>query len=212
MCTAPGKKCLVVRKNISRSIIAEVIRELCDKILADKLFGFLQVNIHVPDELLEKFSNFSPLFIINEVPEDQIPQHMKDYQEKTLKKTIQGTKKRLGVTSSNSILLYTPVLKRYIVHGLKLTAIYKYLRYESGKLFSWFPEEVSSARQHGDNNPVLKELGDTKKRKGNSLYGKMIKDLMKYQRTKFATTEDLVDKAFRFLSSKTLRKSMALLR
>ena len=112
----------------------------------------------------------------------------------------------------NSILLYTPMLKQYIAHGLKLTAIYKYFRYESGKPFSWFPEEVSSPRQHGDNDPALKELGDIKKRKGNSFYGKMIKDLMKHQRTTFVTTEDLVDKAFRFLSSKTLRKSMGLSR
>ena len=60
-----------------------VIKNLYDKVMKDQLFGFLQVDIHVPDELLEKFREFSLLFIINEVLEDQIPQHMKDYQERT---------------------------------------------------------------------------------------------------------------------------------
>ena len=56
--------------------------------MKDELFGFLQVDIHIPDELLEKFSEFSPLFVTEEVPEDQIPQHMKDYQERTGRSTI----------------------------------------------------------------------------------------------------------------------------
>ena len=36
-----------------------VINNLCDKVLADKLFGFLQVDIQAPDELLEKFKKVS---------------------------------------------------------------------------------------------------------------------------------------------------------
>ena len=122
---------------------------------------------------------------------------MKDYQERTGRKTIRGTKKLLGVTSANRILLYTPMIKWYLSHELKVTAIHKYPDYESGKPFSWFPEEVSKVRHDEDNNPALKELGDTKKLKRNSVYGKMIKDLMKHQRTIFMTNEDLVDEAFR---------------
>ena len=145
-----------------------------------ELFGFLQVDIHVPDGLLEKFSEFSPLFIVDEVPEDKIPQHMKDYQKRTGRKTIRGTKKLLGVTRATGILLYMPILKWYLSHGLEVTAIHKYLKYESGKPFSWFPEEVSSARREGDSNPALRQLGDTHKLKGNSFYGKMIEVLMKH--------------------------------
>ena len=50
-----------------------IIKDLCDKVLTGELFGFLQVDIHVPNGLLKKFSEFSPLFIIDEVPEDKIP-------------------------------------------------------------------------------------------------------------------------------------------
>ena len=57
--------------------------ELIQNVLNDKLFGFFQVDIEVPEQLLDKFSEFSPLFILSEVPEDQIPQHMKDYKINT---------------------------------------------------------------------------------------------------------------------------------
>ena len=42
--------------------------------------------------------------------------------------------------------------------------------------FSWFPEEVANARREADKDPLKKQLGDVAKRKGNSLYGKMIED------------------------------------
>ena len=57
---------------------SSVIRYLCDKVMKDELFGFLQVDIHVTDELLEKFSEFSPLLIVDSIPKDKIPRHMKD--------------------------------------------------------------------------------------------------------------------------------------
>ena len=78
-----GKKSYV---EVSNPHDPRVIRDLCDKVMADELFGFLQVDTQVVDGLLEKFSNFSPLFIIDSIPEDQTPQHMKDYQERTGRK------------------------------------------------------------------------------------------------------------------------------
>ena len=100
-----------------------------------------------------------------------IPKHMKDYQENAGRKTLQSSRKFLGVAKAENISLYTSVLKWYLNHGLKVTGIYKYLKYKSSRLFSWFPEEVSSARQAGDSNPALKRLGDTEKLEGNSLLG-----------------------------------------
>ena len=174
-----------------------IIKDLCDKVMPGELFGFLQVDIHIPDGLLEKFSEFSPLFIVDEVPDNKIPQHMKDYQKRTDRKTISGTKKLLGVTRATGISLYMPMLKWYLSHGTEVTAIHKYLKYESGKPFSWFPGEVSCARREGDSSPALKQLRDTHKLKGNSFYRKMIEDLMKHIRMTFTTNENLVDQSFR---------------
>ena len=99
------------------------------------------------------------------------PKHMKDYQKNTGRKTLQSSRKLLGVSKAENISLYTSVLKWYLNHGLKVTGIYKYLKYKSSRPFSCFPEEVSSARRDGDSNPALKRLGDTKKLEGNSLLG-----------------------------------------
>ena len=151
----------------------------------------------MPDELKEKFREFSPLFVVDEVSEDKVPQHMKDYKENTGRKTLKGTKKLLGVCKAEKILLYSKMLSWYLKHGLKVAAVHSYVKYVSGKPFKWFPEEVSGARRDGDNNPELKNLGDTYKLMGNSPYGKMIEDLSRHTRTTFTTNENDVDKALR---------------
>ena len=57
--------------------------EIIQNVLNDKLFGFFEVDIEVTEQKRKRFSEFCPLFVISEVPEDQIPQHMKDYKINT---------------------------------------------------------------------------------------------------------------------------------
>ena len=171
--------------------------ELIQNVLNDKLFGFFQVDIEVPEQLWDKFSEFSPLFILSEVPEDQIPQHMHAYKINTGRKKIKNNKKLLGVMKAENILLYSPLLKWYLNHGLQVTKIHTYISYTSGRPFKWFPEEVSVARRAADQDKNKRKLGDTAKLKGNSFYGKMIENLEKHISTKFTTDEKLIDKIFR---------------
>ena len=116
--------------------------ELCNQVMNGELFGFLQVDIHVPDKIIDKFSKFCPLFVMDSIPAELIPSHMREYQTRTRRKTIRGTTKLFGVTRTEEILLYSPMLKWYISHGMKVTAIRKYLRYKPGQPFSWFSKEV----------------------------------------------------------------------
>ena len=116
--------------------------EIIQNVLNDKLFGFFQVDIEVPEQKRKRFSEFCPLFVISEVSEDQIPQHMKDYQINTGRKKIKNNKKLLGVMKAEKILLYSPLLKWYLNHGLQVTKIHRYISYTSGRPFKWFPEEV----------------------------------------------------------------------
>ena len=171
--------------------------EIIQNVLNNKLFGFFQVDIEVPEQLREHFSEFSPLFVISEVPEYQIPQHMQDYKINTGRKKIKNNKKLLGVMKAEKILLYSPLLKWYLNHGLQVTKIHRYISYTSGRPFKWFPEEVSSARRAADQDKNKKQLGDTAKLKGNSFYGKMIENLEKHMNTKFTTNEKLIDEIFR---------------
>ena len=43
------------------------------------LFGFAQVDIGIPEDLFEKFSEMSPLFVVQEIPDEQIPEHLHEY-------------------------------------------------------------------------------------------------------------------------------------
>ena len=101
--------------------------KLIQNVLNDKLFSFFQVDIEVPEQLRKHFSEFCPLFVLSEVPEDQIPQHMQDYKINTGRKKIKNNKKLLGVMKAEKILLYSPLLKWYLNHGLQVAKIHKYI-------------------------------------------------------------------------------------
>ena len=163
----------------------------------NEIFGFAQVDIEVPKELHEKFREMSPLFVDMEIPDEQIPDHMHEYLKKTGRKRIPGTRKLCVVMKAKKILLYTPVLKWYLDHGLKVTGFYQFLRYKRGKQFAWFPVEVADARRQADKDPDKRHVGDTAKHKANSFYGKMIEDVARHVNTIFKSDEEKVHKVMR---------------
>ena len=172
------------------------IRVHTNKVVKDKLFGFVLVDIEVPEELYEKFSEMSPLFVVDVITE--VPEYMKAYQKSTGRKENKDSKKLLGVMKAKQILLYTPLLlKWYIEHGLKVTAFHEPLLYTSGRPFDWFPEEVAQARREADKHDDKKIVGETSKLKGNSFYGKMIEDIARHCYTTFTTDEKRVDERLR---------------
>ena len=87
------------------------ISKFSKDVLKEKVFGFAQVDVKVPDKLYDKFSEVSPLFVVQEIPDCDIPREMKIYKEKTGRKTVKGTKKLLGVMKAKKILLYTPLIE-----------------------------------------------------------------------------------------------------
>ena len=52
---------------------------LLAKIKDGSLFGYVQCDLVVPDELKTKFANFPPIFKNTEVGRDDIRDHMKNY-------------------------------------------------------------------------------------------------------------------------------------
>ena len=98
---------------------------------------------------------------------------------------------------AEKILLYTPLLKWYIKHGVKVTAYHKLLKYKGGRPFDWFPEEVAQARREADKNKDKKIVGETAKLKGNSFYGKMIEDIARHHYTTFTADEKDVNDALK---------------
>ena len=116
-----GKDTLAVNK---KPYDQKRIAKFSKDVLKGKVFGFAQVDIEVPDELYDKFSEMSPLFVVQEIPDRDIPEEMKIYKEKTGRKTVKGTKKLLGVMKAKKILFYMPLIAWYLQHGLRLTAVH----------------------------------------------------------------------------------------
>ena len=166
------------------------------KVLNDSLFGFAQVDIEVPEELKDRFSEMAPRFLLW-IKITEVPKYMEKYREETGRKENKNARKLLGVMKAEKILLYTPLLKWYIEHGLKVTAYHKLLKYKAGRPFDWFPEEVAQARREADKNKDKKIVGETAKLKGNSFYGKMIEDIARHHYTTFTADEKDVNDALR---------------
>ena len=57
--------------------------ELCNQVMKAGLFRFLQVDIRILDELIDKFCEFCPLFIVGSILDKSIPNHMHEYQART---------------------------------------------------------------------------------------------------------------------------------
>ena len=88
-----------------------------------------------------------------------------------------------------NILLYTPLLKWYLEHGLEITKFYQAITYTPKKCFTRIVEEVSDARRAGDVNEDMAIIGETMKLVGNSLYGRTVMDKGKHTTTTFCSRD-----------------------
>ena len=99
---------------------------------------------------LIKFSEMSPLFVVQEIPPDRdIPEEMKIYKEKTGRKTVKGTKKLLGALKLKNIILHTTLIEWYLQHELRFTAVHQLAEYESGMPFSMVSRVGSKCQARG---------------------------------------------------------------
>jgi len=146
-----GKEKIVVY-----SYPSEAVAEFENRLKTKQWFGFAEVDISVPNELWDKFEEFSPLFQNNVVTKKAIPEHMKKYLRKTNRTVIPGQKKLLGLLSANTILLYAPLFEWYLDHGLKITAVYLTIDFKPQKIFPWFVQQVTENGREGVSDPGIR--------------------------------------------------------
>ena len=86
-----GKDTLVVNdKPFDQKRIANFSKD----VLKGKVFGFAQVDIEAADELYDKFKEIAPVFLVQQIPDCDVPQETKIYKEKTGRKTVKGIQAR----------------------------------------------------------------------------------------------------------------------
>ena len=123
--------------------------------MAEKLFGALEVDLHVPDKLKSKFAEMPPIFKNVEVSRDDIGDHMRQY---AVDHDImsQPRKRLVGSMFGEKIMVISPMLKWYVEHGLKVTQIHQVVEYTPATCFQKFGEQVSEARRARDADPNKK--------------------------------------------------------
>ena len=107
-CSADGMPCGKGTLDLNKKPFGQKrIAKFLKNVLKGKVFGFAQADIEVPDKFYDKLSEMVPLFVVQEIPDCDIPEEMKIYREKTGRKTVKGTKKLLGVMSKKDSFVYS---------------------------------------------------------------------------------------------------------
>ena len=115
----------------------------------ERLFGCVEVDIHVPDHLKEKFSEMCPIFKNTEISRADIGDFMKSYTEEH-NIMAQPPRSLIRSMKGEKILLATPLLKWYLEHGLEVTRVHQVVKFTPDPCFKPFGDAVSDARRAGD--------------------------------------------------------------
>ena len=155
-------------------------------IRSGSLFGLVEVDIHTPDALKEKFSEFQPIFKNVDVSKDQLSQHMREYVEEN---HLLTSPRRTLIASyfASNILLSTPLVRWYLEQGLVITRVHEIVEYFPHRCFLDFGNTVTAKRVEADsdksNNKQIIAMGF--KALGNSSYGKTLTNVKRFTNTRY---------------------------
>lgn len=136
--------------------------QILHAVLDEKLFGVVECDIGVPDDLKEKFSEMCPIFKNTEISREDIGDYMRGFAEEN-EIMPRPRKSLIGSYFAIKVLLATPLIKWYLEHGLQVTHIYQIVEYTPSPCFKPFGEAVSNARRDGDRDPNKAIIADTMK-------------------------------------------------
>ena len=143
-------KTTCVKEHLSESFpYKRPLREesLLEQIRSGKLFGFVQCDIEVPEELKKKFANFPPIFKNTNVGRHDIGSLMQDYAEKE-GLLCQPRKMLISSYFHENGTLIIPLLLFYLELGLVCKKIYRFVEYTPVKCFNNFVQSaVKSSRR-----------------------------------------------------------------
>ena len=181
-----------------RSLAAE---QHLEEIKKGKLFGYVQCDIEVPENLKANFANFPPIFKNTLVSKSDIGDLMKNYAEE--EKLLSQPRKMLisSFTLQNGTVI-TPLLLFYLQLGLVCTKIHRFVEYTPKKCFNSSVQSAVDARRQGDENPNSSVFAETMKPLANSSYVYQIMDRSRHTVTKYLSDE----KTHAAINSKLFKK------
>lgn len=172
----------------SRKHKGEVSKEqILQGVMSEELFGFLVVDIHVPDNLKPLYEHCPPLFCNHNVNIDDIGPHMKNHIQQN-KINLKSRRLLISDMQAKEMLVSSELLKFYLDHGLVCTEIYQVVEFVPKKVFVDFVSEVTKHRIAGAKNPAKLPIADLFKCVGNSGYGSTLLNKFRYSRIRHPRT------------------------
>ena len=155
--------------------------ELLGLVRKGEFFGVVEVDIEVPAHLLEKFSEFAPLFVTCEIPmtKEVIGEcMMKHVEEQHL--SLKPQQQLVAGLKARQILLATPLLQWYLAKGLKVTRVYQVVEWNSQPCLKDFFDGVAQDRRKAAADPTLEAHATKQKLTANSAYGATLLNKMNF--------------------------------
>ena len=145
-----------------------------------KLFGFLIVDIHTPEDLKHFCRDLHPIIKNINISREDIGVYMQKVAEQhdLLKKP-----KKYLISSyfGKEILINTEMAKFYLNLGLKITRIYEFIQFHAQKCFQTLANEIVNSRREADLDKSKTVIALTNKLTGNSLYSASLLNKEKHQ-------------------------------
>ena len=164
-------------------------KRLLDQTGSGKLFGYVQCNIEVPEEIKKNFANSPPIFKNKNVGRHDIGLLMKDYAEKG-RLICQTRKMLISSCFLENWTLTTPLLLFYVHLGLLCKKNYRLVEYIPVISSNKFEQSVVNARREGDENPNSNVVAETMKLLANSSYGYQVRDRNCHTETNYLSGEE----------------------
>ena len=162
--------------------------QLLEEIKEGKLFGYVQCDIEVPENLRANFANFPPIFKNTLVSKSDIGDFMKNYAEEE-KLLSQPQTMLISSFILQKGTFITPLLLFYLQLGLVVTKIHRFVEYTPKKFFNSFVQSAVDARRQADENPNTSVVAETMKLLARGSYGNQIMDRSRHTVTKYLSDE-----------------------
>ena len=158
--------------------------QLLEGVKKGNLFGYVQFDIEVPENLRANFANFPAIFKNTLVIKDYIGDLMQTYAEEKGTKS-QPRKVLISSFTLQNGNLITPLLLFYQQLGLVVTKIHRFFEYTSKKCFNSFVQAAVDARMKSDENPNSSVVAETMKLLANSSFGSQIMNRSRHTVAKY---------------------------
>ena len=174
---------------------------LLSRIRKGELFGYVQCDLRVPENLRKKFESFPPISEKKFVLRSDISEFTKKYGEEN---KLMTQPRRMLISSFHLIngTVITPLLKFFLDLGLECDRIYCFVQNTPVKCFNSFFQSAVDGRRKRDENPHSSVVAETVKLLTNSSYGYQIMNRSRHTITKYMNDE----KAHKAINSKFFKK------